>query len=796
MKHALSGILILWLFSVSGQNIYTICGTGGNGSGSNGIPAISSSLGVVESSVALDSVGNVYIAEWADHKIRKIDFATGIITTIAGTGVPGYNGDSIPASSAQISYPGAVAVDKKGNVFIGEYSGRRIRKIEAGTGLIFTICGDGTWGYNGDSIPANTAIIKEVTGLTTDTAGNIYFSDMGNAMVRKIDVTTGILKTIVGTGTAGYNGDSARVDTAQLFLPYGLAVDVSANFVYIADKGNYRVRKVDMSAGYIYDVAGTGIQGYNGDGISADTALLYDPWGVALDKSNNIYIADAGSNRVRKVDTAGIIHTICGSGNNIFGGDGGPAVLAHLSTPRGVCADNCGHIYISDRNNFRIRKITAYNASASSTPATCFGTCNGSVSASATGGAGSYTYSWNGGLGAVASHTNVCAGNYRVIINDANNCKEDLYITVSEPTALSVSITPTDATCLGNGTASANVSGGTSPYSYAWSNGQTTSGAANLSAGTYTLTVSDTNNCVATQTVAINNNPAPFASAPLCMVTVDSASQYNIVTWDKTAFTNIDSFIVLREISTGNYHPIAALPYNALSQFTDTVRTKYFPNTGDPNAGTYRYKLKMRDTCGNYSILSPYHNTIYFLNNNGTFYWTLPYTIENSPNPVSSYVLLRDDNSTGNWQAVSSVAGTQQTISDPLYSVYQNTASWRVQTQWSISCNPTIKAAQPAQSSFNSSYSNIYTNVGIGMQQHDLNSPVKVYPSPNMGAFTIEAAATNVRIEIYNVLGEKVYAKQLIRGVNPVETNLPNGTYVARIVSEIGIVSKKIIIEH
>lgn len=360
-----------------------------------------------------------------------------------------------------------------------------------------------------------------------------------------------------------------------------------------------------------------------------------------------------------------------------------------------------------------------------------------------------------------------------------------------------ISVTTTSVSCYGNadGSAGVSINGGASPYTYTWMPmGQTTPAVSGLSAGTDSVRVTDSNGC-SRQAIFTITQPAPDLLS-ICMVTVDSASQYNIVTWDKTSFNDIDTFIIYREISTNNYQPIAAVRYDSLSMFVDTVRTMYFPNTGDPNAGTYRYKLKAHLTCGGYASLSPYHNTIYFLNNNGTFYWTQPYTVENAANPVSSYVLLRDDFSTGNWQPVSSVAGTQQTISDPLYSIYQNTASWRVQTQWSISCNPTLKTNAGVQSAFNSSYSNIYTNAGIGMQDHNLATFTKIYPSPNTGIFTVECAINNARLEIYNVLGEQVAAQQLHQGVNTVNAALPDGSYIARLVTEKGVVSKKVIVQR
>ncbi|MBI4946120.1 MAG: SprB repeat-containing protein [Bacteroidetes bacterium] len=274
-----------------------------------------------------------------------------------------------------------------------------------------------------------------------------------------------------------------------------------------------------------------------------------------------------------------------------------------------------------------------------------------------------------------------------------NSGYDDIFVVHTYTFSATVSST-TNASCHGfnNGSATVSLTGGMSPFSYLWSNNNTTTTAANLFAGVYTVTVSDVNQCTQTASATITEPPAD--SARICMVTVDSLSEYNIIFWDKTVFTTVDSFIVYREIATNNYQPIARLPYSAESLFIDTVNTLYFPNTGDPNAGTYRYKIQVHDTCGGYSDFSPYHNTIYFLNNNGTFYWTTSYSIENSPNPVTSYILMRDDSSNGNWHAVSSVTGSQQVVSDPLYVIYVNTASWRVKTNWGINCTPTFKNIQ------------------------------------------------------------------------------------------------------
>jgi hypothetical protein len=289
----------------------------------------------------------------------------------------------------------------------------------------------------------------------------------------------------------------------------------------------------------------------------------------------------------------------------------------------------------------------------------------------------------------------------------------------------------------------------------------------------------------------------PADSAKICMVSVDSLSQHNIIVWDKTVFTSVDSFIVYREIATNNYQPIARMPYDSLSQFIDTVRTAYFPNTGNPNSGTFRYKIQVHDTCGGYSDLSPYHNTIYLLNNGaGIFYWTTPYTIENGPNPVTSYVLMRDDHSNGVWHAVSSVAGSQQTVSDPLYAIYKDTASWRVQTIWNVSCTPTYKNTS---ANYNSSYSNIFTNYASGVNQNNLQADIRIYPNPTSSVIVINCKNQFLESASFtNIMGEIVYIvrnKNLSNDIQLDVSNLTNGIYFLNIKTDKGIVQRKIVKE-
>ncbi len=234
-----------------------------------------------------------------------------------------------------------------------------------------------------------------------------------------------------------------------------------------------------------------------------------------------------------------------------------------------------------------------------------------------------------------------------------------------------------------------------------------------------------------------------------------------------------------------------------MSLFVDTVATKYFPNTGNPNTGTYRYKLQVRDTCGFYSPLGDFHNTIYISNNAGTFSWPQLYTIENNPNPVTSYLLMRDDSSTGVWDTISSVAGTQQVINDPAYAAYQNVASWRIYTQWSISCTATLVDPGTEATNLNSSKSNICklggpTSVNGGFSE----VAFKAYPNPGEGKFILTGFKKTIhQIEVYTMLGERI--QSFSSASNTVQVDLsscPEGIYFVTVNTAGGSVTKKLVV--
>ena len=286
----------------------------------------------------------------------------------------------------------------------------------------------------------------------------------------------------------------------------------------------------------------------------------------------------------------------------------------------------------------------------------------------------------------------------------------------------------------------------------------------------------------------------------ICMVTVDSSSQNNVITWDKTSYQHIDSFIVCREVGLNNYQPIAAIPYDSLSLFVDTVRAKYFPNTGNPNAGTYKYKIQIRDSCGGLSQLSQDHNTIFIINNSGTFSWPQLYLIGGVTNPVNNYVLMRDNNSNGNWAVVNSVTGSQQTVTDPNYSAYQGTASWRVETQWSITCTPTL-TKNPEVFSFNSSRSNIFS-LTTGVREYYDNSSVSISPNPFSETTILQITdgkISNYELQIIDIYGREVMNHMLAKGENTytiARNGLASGMYFYKLTSEnIVIATGKLSIE-
>jgi uncharacterized alkaline shock family protein YloU len=313
----------------------------------------------------------VYIGDPGNNRVRKITASTSVITTIAGTGTAGYSGDNGLATAANIKYPHGVNLDSAGNVYFGDYQAYNvIRKVTVSTGVISTVAGTGSTsgGYSGDNIQATAATLNNPHDVVIDSYNNLYISDRYNYRIRKVTLSTGVITTVVGTGTASSTGDGGVATSATLNGPCYSRFDSSGNY-YISDCDGYKVRKVvtvstdiptatpsiqptsptyypslsPYSVSVISTFAGTGSASYSGDNGQATSATIFQPTGIAIDSSGNVYFSDYRNHRVRKVTVStGIITTYAGTGTASYSGDGEVASSAALYTPEGLCLDALG----------------------------------------------------------------------------------------------------------------------------------------------------------------------------------------------------------------------------------------------------------------------------------------------------------------------------------------------------------------------------------------------------------------------------------------------------------------------
>ena len=343
-------LLAAWPALAQG-NIATIAGNGTETFSGDGGLAATAGLHHPRG-LAVDSNGNVYVSDVDNRRIRRVS-SGGMISTVAGNGTTGYSGDGGLAVNAALSEFTSLALDPAGNLYIADASNRRVRMVTPG-GIISTIAGTGIEGFSGDGGPAINAQLGQPTSVLFS-AGNLYITDSSKQRIRKVS-SDGTITTIAGNGVKGFSGDGGQAISASIQTPMGMAMDRFGN-LYFADADNNRVRRISPN-GVINTVAGDGIGRFAGDQGLAINASLNIPEDVAVDDAGNLFIADSGNNRVRKVDSAGLISTLAGTGTDGFSGDGGPAAEAMLNFPWGLTTNATGSVYIADRVNNRIRMVS------------------------------------------------------------------------------------------------------------------------------------------------------------------------------------------------------------------------------------------------------------------------------------------------------------------------------------------------------------------------------------------------------------------------------------------------------
>lgn len=348
-----------WLIALTlaaDPTISTFAGTGQPGYSGDGGPALRAQLRD-PFDLAFGRDGHLYFSDTNNHCVRRIDAKTGVITTVAGRGNKGDDGDGGPATAAKLNEPYGVAVDADGNLFFADRLNAKVRRVDAKTGVIRAVAGTGKPGFSGDGGLGDQAQLREPNGVALDGRGRLFIADVRDQRVRVVDLATGRIDTFAGTGRKEQSGDGGPYRTASLFGPRAVAVGPDG-CIYVCEREGHAVRKIDPETGTISRYAGTGKAGYTGDGGPAGKATFRGPKEMKFDAEGNLFVVDTENQAIRRIDRkTGVITTAAGSGKQGGGGDGGPATAAQLGRPHGIAIDRNGAVYIGDTLNHRIRRV-------------------------------------------------------------------------------------------------------------------------------------------------------------------------------------------------------------------------------------------------------------------------------------------------------------------------------------------------------------------------------------------------------------------------------------------------------
>jgi hypothetical protein len=745
-------------FNINAQIITTIAGNGSNAYSGDGGQATLAGI-YAPSGVVFDPMGNLYIVS-VNGRVRMVN-TTGIITTLAGTSTMGYSGDGGPATAAQFYDPEGIKTDALGNLYIADWGNSRIRVINS-SGILNTKAGSGTGVYNGDGMPAVSADIDTPTNISFDAAGNLYIADQGNNRIRKVN-TSGIISTVAGYGSAGsccsggYGGDGGPATAGQLNGPSAIAFDVAGN-MYIADELNNRIRMVN-TAGMITTVAGNGTLGYSGDEGKATDAELHYPSDIAFDATGNLYIADSQNNRIRMVNTSGIISTVVGNGTSGFSGDGGFSTLAEIYLPERLAFDNAGNLYFSDSYNSRVRKVTycptPLNLNISGTDSICPGT-NTTLHVS---GASTYVWSANAGSSTLDSVTVSPISNAVYSVTGiSGGCIAVKNFTVSP---YSISINHDSVVCIGS-SAILSASGATN---YTWMPGGVTTNTLSVSTvGVYTVTAKK-GACNLATTITVNPKPS---------VTINLSNYDHCPNSSQTVTLTANGTLI-----TYAWYPLSSF-----------------------------YSVN-----GNIAVInhpsSTQSFTVYGMDGNGCVN-SADTVVEIYPQPIDTFV-IQPDPTPHVWDVYPSYPANIASVSwDWGDNSSEDTTLYPSHTYAVAGYYDICLFVTDSNGCFNgyclpvslyrkTNNTMVYINVkneATGISQViDNKEQVSIYPNPAVTNFIIETNATDKQsLQVYDVNG-KVVLSQTINGKTSIDaSNLADGIYTISLSNNEGLIHKRLII--